>query len=166
MQRAFNEVTKLSCPNSRGRFTNMESLMNSCIPSLNKLIYGNRQLSKCPIIVSDPCQPIGVQDVNKIPDSSMTASSNYSENQYPYYGRLHGTRGNGWCPKTTNDRTDYLQVDLGAQHSVCKLATQGASGEWTTRYKLSLSLDGVSWSFYQEDHKDKVLRVIQKMYLQ
>ena len=118
-----------------------------------------RQFSKCPIFVSDLCQPIGVQDVNKIPDSSMTASSYYSTYYYPYYGRLHGIRGYGWAPKTKTDRTDYLQVDLGALHSVCALATQGRriGGKWTTQYKVSLSLDEVSWSFYQENNKVKVL---------
>ena len=92
----------------------------------------------------------------------MTASSNYSIHTLPYYGRLYGTRGYGWEPKTRTDRTDYLQVDLGALHSVCALATQGRriGGEWTTQYKVSLSRDGVSWSFYQENNKVKVLRVI------
>ena len=100
--------------------------------------------------------------MNKIPDSSMTASSYYDSRYREYYGRLHETRGNGWEPKTKNDKTDYLQVDLGAQHSVCALATQGnrrgiARNEWTTQYKVSLSRDGVSWSFYQENNKVKVL---------
>ena len=123
----------------------------------------SHHIRACSIFVSgSSCEPIGVQDVNTIPDSSMTASSYIGGNYYPYYGRLYGTRGYGWEPKTTNDRTDYLQVDLGALHSVCALATQGRriGGEWTTQYKVSLSRDGVSWSFYQEDHKDKVLRVI------
>ena len=114
---------------------------------------------RCPTFVSELCQPIGVQDLNKIPDSSMTASSYFDSRYREYYGRLHETRGNCWEPKTKNDRTDYLQVDLGALHSVCALATQGNKGgyEWTTQYKVSLSRDGVSWSFYQENNKDKVL---------
>ena len=116
-----------------------------------------RQRSKCSIFVSGLCEPIGVADVNKIPDSSMTAPSYYSTSYYPYYGRLDTTRGNAWCPKTTDDRTDYLQVDLGALHSVCALETQGKSGEWTTQYKVSMSRDGVSWALYQENNKVKVL---------
>ena len=116
------------------------------------------QFSKSPTFVAGLCEPIGVQDKNKIPDSSMTASSYFDGRYYPYYGRLHETRGHGWAPKTKTDRTDYLQVDLGALHSVCALATQGRKeGEWATRYKVSLSRDGVSWSFYQEDNKLKVL---------
>ena len=105
------------------------------------------------------CQPIGVQDVNTISDSSMTASSYYDVRYYPHYGRLHETRGNAWEPKTKYDWTDYLQVDLGALHSVCALVTQGnkKGAEWTTKYKVSLSRDGVSLSFYQENNKVKVL---------
>ena len=88
----------------------------------------------------------------------MTAPSYFNTDYYPYYGRLHATRGKGWEPGTADDRTDYLQVDLGALHSVCALATQGRRTgiEWTTQYKVSLSRDGVSWSFYQENNKDKV----------
>ena len=94
--------------------------------------------------------------MNKIPDSSMTAPSQYTS-YYPYYGRLDMTGGYAWCPLTTSDKTDYLQVNLGALYSVCALATQGKDGEWTTQYKVSLSRDEVSWSFYQEDNKVKVL---------
>jgi len=39
------------------------------------------------------CQPVGVADVNKIPDARMTASTSASSNYYPYYGRLNGGRG-------------------------------------------------------------------------
>ena len=90
----------------------------------------------------------------------MTASSYYNSHYYPHYGRLHGRRGRGaWCPKTTDNRGDYLQIDMGAQRTVCAVATQGRAryGEWTKRYKLSLSRDGVNWLFYQEDNKTKVI---------
>ena len=113
------------------------------------------------MFILDLCKPIGVQKVSQIPDNSITATSYFSSSFYPHYGRLNETRGMGWCPKTTHDRNDYLQVDLGRQHTLCAVATQGrASGgaaEWTTSYKLSGSTDGVNWSFYQENNKDKVL---------
>ena len=111
----------------------------------------------CSLVLSAVCVPVGVQDPSRIPDSSMTASSYYS-GYYPHYGRLHGTRGGGaWFPKTHNS-TEYLQVDMGAQLTVCAVATQGAAGlpVWTRRYKLSLSRDGVTWSFYKENNKTKV----------
>lgn len=72
----------------------------------------------------------------------MTAStSTKTKNEYPYYGRLHETRGHGvWCPATTSDKTDFLQVDMGTEHSVCAVATRGHEwGARVTSYKLRLS---------------------------
>ena len=97
--------------------------------------------------------------MSQIPDNRISASTYYGSKYYPHYGRLHDTRERGWCPETEHDRTDYLQVDLGRQFTLCALATQGSPGkydEWTTRYKLSVSTDSVNWSFYQENNKDKV----------
>ena len=106
------------------------------------------------------CRSVGVADRNIIPDSRITASTFHdSSYYYPYYGRLHENRGRGgWCTRTTSDRTDYLQVDMGTVRSVCAVATQGASGptEWTTSYKLHLSTDGVTWNTYKETNIEKV----------
>ena len=38
-------------------------------------------------------------------------------------GRLNGVKG--WCQKTTAITDDYIQVDMGALHTVCAIATQG-----------------------------------------
>ena len=90
----------------------------------------------------------------------MTAISHYSS-YLPYYGRLNGVRGvGGWCPSTrAASGTEYLQIDMGALHSVCAVATQGAANnanEWTTSYKLHFSLDGVTWDTYKENNAGKV----------
>jgi len=99
---------------------------------------------------------VSVADRNVIPDARMTASTHYS-NFYPYYGRLNRKMA-GWCTKTRTDRTDYLQVDLGAVHSVCAVATQGlrSGTAWTTSYKVHLSTDGVIWNAYKESNEEKV----------
>ena len=89
----------------------------------------------------------------------MTASTVYGTIASPYYGRLHENRGlGGWCPRTESDRTDYLQVDMGAMLSVCAVATQGQKmfDSWTTSYKLQLSTDGVTWNAYKETSTAKV----------
>lgn len=89
----------------------------------------------------------------------MTASTFYDSNYRPYYGRLNENRGNGaWCPKTQTDKTDYLQVDMGTVHSVCAVATQGANGasQWTTSYKLRLSMNEVNWNTYMQNNVEKV----------
>jgi len=105
------------------------------------------------------CGPVGVEDSNKIPDARMTASTYFNIDYYPYYGRLNENRGDGaWCAKKKEDRTDYIQVDMGAVHSVCAVATQGekVQHDWTTSYKLQLSTDGVTWNSYRENNVEKV----------
>ena len=97
-------------------------------------------------------------DINTISDARMTASTVYRTRVSPYYGRLHANRGyGGWCPSTI-DRTEYLQVDMGAMLSVCAVATQGQKmfDFWTTSYKLQLSTDGVTWNAYEETSTAKV----------
>jgi len=109
------------------------------------------------------CGAVGVEDRNTIPDARMTASSYYDIYYYPYYGRLNGIRGDGaWCTKTRTDRTDYLQVDMGAVHSVCAVETQGHGGgsTWITSYKVHLSTDGVTWNGYKENNVEKVTKII------
>ncbi|CAH3171517.1 unnamed protein product, partial [Porites lobata] len=106
------------------------------------------------------CIAVGVTDPKKIPDSRMTASTVYSSGYHPYYGRVNTTRGTRWCPKTTSDRTDYLQVDMGAVHTVCKVATQTLNTrEYTKTYYLRVSVDGVTWNkTYQENKAEKVFQ--------
>ena len=105
------------------------------------------------------CVPLSVEDRNTVPDGRMTASTYYSGSYHPYYGRLNENRGNGaWCTKTKTDRTDYLQVDMGAAHCVCAVATQGlrSGSAWITSYKLHLSTDGIIWNAYKENNEEKV----------
>ena len=93
----------------------------------------------------------------------MTASTFHPNSYYAYYGRLNENRGGGaWCTKTSTDRTDYLQVDMGAVHSVCAVATQGhrAGDYWTTGYKVHLCTDGVTWNSYKENNVEKVAKII------
>ena len=52
---------------------------------------------------------------------------------------------------------DYLQVDMGAVHTFCAVATQGKkNGSFIKSYKLSFSTDASSWTAYQEQSVDKV----------
>ena len=93
-------------------------------------------------------------DANKIADDKITSSTAYLQ-YYPYKGRLHGDYG--WCPATTSNNNDFIQVDLGAVHSVCAVATQGKkNGSYVTSYKVFFSTDGVIWNAYKVDNVDKV----------
>ena len=67
---------------------------------------------------------VGVFNSNIILDSLMRAKSHYQVNTLPSYGRLNGTRRDGWCAKLNNDE-QRLQVDLGNVIEVCAVAIQG-----------------------------------------
>ena len=100
---------------------------------------------------------IGVSDRSIIPDDRFTASSYYDDRYKPHYARLNG-KGWGWAPKTRDDPSDYLQIDLGAVFVIRAVATQGNSlgFEWTTEYKISTSTDSTHWTMYQSGGKVKV----------
>ena len=103
-------------------------------------------------------QAIGVASEDAIPDGSFSASSEYSNRHLPSKARLNGDEG--WEPKTRNKPNDYLQIDLQYEYVICAVATQGyaKSNEWTTKYKIHLSLNSSStWVTYQENNVDKVL---------
>ena len=95
----------------------------------------------------------------RIPVDSFSASSIFASTYAAKYGRLNG-RG-AWEPKT-NDRDDYLQIDLLYEYVICAVATQGNPPghsdalEWTTEYKLRFSLNGTTFFPYKENNTDKV----------
>ena len=97
----------------------------------------------------------------------MKASSFYGWNGYndqPYYGRLHGNRGDGWCASTANGN-DWLQIDLGEIFQLCGVATQGdgdfgAGDEWVTHFKLSYSSNESSWTIYEDGNGTEVVRML------
>ena len=97
----------------------------------------------------------------RIPDDSFSASSIFAFKYAAKYGRLNGT--GAWEPKTTTDPDDYLQIDLLYEYVICAVATQGSpptqsptAQEWTTEYKLRLSLNGTTFFAYKENKNDKV----------
>ena len=103
--------------------------------------------------------PVGIFDKSKIPDSQLTASSQYGTSTQPAYGRLNGNRGDGWCAEKADRNDDWLQVDLGKTIQVCAIATQGDrdGDELTTDFKLSYSSDGNVWmNYYDGDGKERV----------
>lgn len=87
----------------------------------------------------------------------MTASTRFSSRYYPYYGRLHGTRGDGWAAKTGKSLTDWLQVDFGRTALVCAVATQGDinGNEWVIDFSLSFSSNEASWVYSEDSHGNK-----------
>ena len=51
-----------------------------------------------------------------------------------------------------------MQIDLGAVHFICAVATQGnpTANEWTKNYKIKMSVNKVDWSEYKEGNSEKV----------
>ena len=125
-------------------------------------VLRNFPITISPSGVADDCftNPVGISDQSKIPDNRLTASSHYDDATYqPAYGRLNGTRGDGWCTKEATRHDDWLQVDLGITVTICAAATQGDinANEWTTAFKLSYSIDGNVWKIYNDSNgTDKV----------
>ena len=108
---------------------------------------------------------MGVADRKKIPDARMTASSLHSDVTFrSYFGRLNDMGSSGyraWCPSSVSDRSDFLQIDMGEEYTVCAVATQGDSGgDYTKSYKLKFSTDGSTWLTYREENVEKVRRAI------
>ena len=94
-----------------------------------------------------------------VPDSSFSASSEFSNSYKASDGRLNGT--SAWAPSGINNANDYLQINLGYEFIICAVATQGnpalsGAQEWTTKYKIQLSVDGTTFVTYQENIVDKV----------
>ena len=89
----------------------------------------------------------------------MTASSRRGRRYKPFYGRLHGKRGFGWCSKNRK-KGAWLQVDLGKATEVCAVATQGDNSgtKWTTDFKLSFSSDGSKWTTYKDKNGAEEVR--------
>ena len=104
------------------------------------------------------CQePLGMES-GAITDRQISASSIWGGASQ---GRLHSQTGGGaWLP-AQNDVNQWLQVDLGNQHTkVTRVATQGGVFSslqlGVTEYKLQYSNDGVNFQHYQEQNTDKV----------
>ena len=90
----------------------------------------------------------------------MTASSTYIGSRFqPWFGRLGGNRGDGWCSLTSNSNNDWLQIYLGDMFTVCRVDTQGDinGNEWVTAFKLSFSTDGNIWTTYKFDNGIEVV---------
>ena len=89
----------------------------------------------------------------KIPDRSITASSNYNAGHRAANGRLNFKAGGGrtgaWSAKV-NNKAQWLQVDFGEAKKFTRVATQGRQdlNQWVTSYTLTHSMDGSHFSQY------------------
>ena len=99
---------------------------------------------------------------NDIPDSAVTASSSASGVRHgSWRGRLNNVlTSNSWgCwAAGTNNQGEWLQIDLGKEKLLTKLATQGRPSldQWVRSYKILFCSDGASWKEYKENGAVKV----------
>ena len=91
-----------------------------------------------------------------ISNRQITASSQLDANHAATQGRLNfkatANKAGSWSAGS-NDFSQWLQVDLGSQHTkVTRVATQGRddSPQWVTKYKLQYSNDGRKFQYYTE----------------
>ena len=82
-----------------------------------------------------------------IADSQIT-SSTFWRGLASAKGRLNGATA--WAAGQ-NDQNQWIQVDLGEQKIVTKIATQGRNNheQWVTSYVVSYSLNGQTFNQYQ-----------------
>ena len=110
------------------------------------------------------CQePLGMES-RFVSDAQISASSQLDEHHAVVQARLHykasGVKQGGWSA-LANTQSQWLQVDLGAEISVKRIATQGRNDDydqWVTTYKLEYSIDGASFLYYKDPgfNTDKV----------
>ena len=110
-----------------------------------------------------PIQPLGMEN-KEIPNSAVTASSYHSPAHEPWQARLNNIQKSGstgsWST-LPNAVGQYLQIDLGKERVISKIATQGrpSMDQWVTSYKLIFSIDGANWNEYQNNGVVKVNNV-------
>ena len=89
---------------------------------------------------------------NELPDSSITASSRYSNTYRASHRRLY--QQGSWVAKI-NGVEQWFQVDFVNRTKVTGVAIQGFAYrywlDWVTKFKLAYSYDGEFFSDYSED---------------
>ena len=105
-------------------------------------------------------KPLGLQN-GRIPNSAITASSQWDRKHAPWLARLkrprRGRNAGAWSAKI-NNRQQWLQVDFRGAKKIVAVATQGRHdyNQWVTLYYLSFSVDGIYFARYVKNGKLKV----------
>ena len=97
---------------------------------------------------------------NILPNSAMTASSFWSIGHESWRARLNNVPyGHVGSWTGFSNQGEWLQIDLGKETMVTKLATQGrpSMDQWVKSYKILFSSDGLKWEKYKENDAVKVI---------
>ncbi|KAF5403241.1 Neurexin-4 [Paragonimus heterotremus] len=112
-----------------------------------------------------PFVPLGMTDrFNGIKDDQITASSSFSDQTMPYYGRLHiadaylydySLQGAGAWVALDQDDQQWIQIDLKTRKVVTSIATQGKQGaqQWVQDYHVLYTDSDVPvyWSIIKDN---------------
>ncbi|XP_044163282.1 retinoschisin-like [Acropora millepora] len=101
--------------------------------------------------------PLGMES-REIPNEAVKASSSWGSGLEPWQARLNNIGRSGSWSAHKNAIGEYLQIDLGKERVVNKIATQGraSANQWVTSYNLLFSSDGANWNEYQNNGVVKV----------
>ncbi|ELU01008.1 hypothetical protein CAPTEDRAFT_195559 [Capitella teleta] len=88
-----------------------------------------------------------------VDDSKLNASSIYSESYSPAHSRLTAT--SSWL-RVYSDSEPWLQVEFEASMPIIAIDTKGYSSYYVTEYKISHSMDGLTWIWYENDASPRV----------
>jgi len=85
-----------------------------------------------------------------IKNGSISASSTLGPDFRPWFGRLNANmKGGGWCARV-NNKSQYMEMSLIDQYKIRWIMIQGVGSSWVDKYSLDYSLDGFTWTAYQE----------------
>ncbi|XP_068683930.1 lactadherin-like [Montipora foliosa] len=161
----LNDKTHASHPEDMTRELYTNYMINTLrsIPCKTQLDCG-MDLICTPFLICEECRshPLGMES-RAIPDSAVTASSTWGAAHEPWQARLNNAKNSqstGSWSAGTFAVGQWLQIDLGKETVVTKIATQGrpsyAHLQWVSSYKILLSLDGTNWNAYRSDGSEKV----------
>ncbi|XP_070546664.1 lactadherin-like [Ptychodera flava] len=101
--------------------------------------------------------PVGIES-GAILDSQMAASSTYDHDHMSHQGRLNynGPGSDAWCAGLNAPPGKWLQINLGRERTITKVATQGRAdaNQWVKTYNLAYS-DGQDWKYVLDDDKSR-----------
>ena len=140
----------------------LKSQLNDYFPSkLHKyfiiIIFISKGFPRPPVCL----EALGMQN-GRIPDSAITASSEYNAASKAINGRLHFLMRSGrygaWIAKR-NDIFQYLQINFGDWTKVSRIAIQGRQDaeQWVKSFSISYSYDAVFFKDYNENGAKKVI---------
>lgn len=90
----------------------------------------------------------------------MAANTEVEPDFLAEFGRLHGT--NAWCIDPMEMVADgpYLQINLGQEYDICGVEAQGEpGGNVRTRFTLSYSIDGTSFTGFNSNQVTRYCRI-------